>query len=155
MLKRALIPCFIVLSFFILSFSAHADYVSIYNLKHVPFQELYSPNNSTFWGSDQEYSRTYRVAVNSYSTFGTVDISRFPEEFKLFIPPGTVYISVAFITYNTQKYCIVARYKRPPVCEYCSHAWQGTYTGIPLDRADGGISLKAFESRDIYLNNID
>jgi|GEM_PF-6970327 len=156
MLKRSLIPCFIVLSFFILSFSAHADYVSIYNLKGVPFQELYSPNNSVCWGSDQEYSRDYRVAVNTYAQDGfPVDVSSFPDEFKLFIPPGTVDISVTFIAQNNQKYCIVARYKHPPVCEYCSHAWQGTYTGIPLDRADGGISLETFERRDIYLRNID
>ncbi len=80
------------------------------------------------------------------------DIDSFPEKFRLFIPPGTVYAGVTLYFPINGKEGIVDRYKKPPDCSYCQHGHPpDEYSKIPWETAP--IRLSDLTERDIYRPN--
>ncbi len=153
MLKKVIFYFFIFNLFF--SVVLYADsWVTIYQLKHSSFKDLYSPENEYFWGTDAKNSRYYEIIINAYSRPNfPADISSFPNQFKLFIPPGTTYVAVSIKTARDNKIGVVARYKQIPLCQYCSYIWhEDKYYDVPWDW-ETGINLDILNQRDVYLKN--
>jgi len=80
-------------------------------------------------------------------------VSSFPDTFRIFIPPGTVYGYVNIYMPIDGQEGVVVRYKQPPVGEFCQYAGQPSHYGdVPWD-VPNQVNLGTMEQRDVYLRN--
>ena len=107
--------------------------------------------NSTECGQDEVTLYFYVTALPRPGK--AADISAFPDGFRIFIPPGTVYaVANVFMPIDAVEGLIV-RYKQPPDGEYLKYAWNSThYNDVPWN-ADTFLTLNKTAQRDVYVPN--
>jgi len=65
-----------------------------------------------------------------------------PDDFRLFIPPGTVYVAMSIFVANQNRIGMALRYQRPPECASCR------YGDMPWDRVT--TRLNTMKDRDVF-----
>jgi len=97
--------------------------------------------------------KTISLGLGTLHQNGLDYVSSFPDTFRIFIPPGTIYGYVNIYMPIDGQEGIVVRYKRPPTGEYCQYAGQPAHYGdVPWD-VPNRVSLSTMEQRDVYLRN--
>lgn len=128
----------------------------------VGFRDLYDLNDpKILCGQDLPDVASCAIpAEKSISlTLGTLHqngldyVGSFPDMFRIFIPPGTVYGYVNIYMPIDGQEGIVVRYKQPPVGEYCRYSGQSShYEDVPWD-VPNRVNLETMTQRDVYLRN--
>lgn len=97
--------------------------------------------------------KTLSLSLGTLQQRGLKYVSSFPDAFRIFIPPGTIYGYVNIYMPIDAQEGIVVRYKSPPDGVYCQFAEQPShYDEVPWD-VPNRVSLATMEQRDVYLRN--
>lgn len=76
------------------------------------------------------------------------DLSAFPNSFRVFIPPGTIYAGItAYMPINAVE-GLVVRYMQPPDAAYVGYAFDAILWDASVD-----VNLSLLKHRDVYLKN--
>lgn len=97
--------------------------------------------------------KTLSLSLGTLRQTGLKYVSSFPDAFRIFIPPGTVYGYVNIYMPIDGQEGVVVRYQQPPDGVYCQFAGQPShYDEVPWD-IPNRVSLSTMEGRDVYLRN--
>ncbi len=102
---------------------------------------------------DAPAEKTISFSLGTLHQNGLDYVGSFPDTFRIFIPPGTIYGYVNIYMPIDGQEGIVVRYKQPPVGEYCRFSGQPShYEDVPWD-VPNRVNLDTMAQRDVYLRN--
>ena len=138
------------------------NYLYKYAIHYTGWKDLYNLNDpKILCGTDYENLSSCNATEATLTFYLTSlqrpesppDIDSFPEGFRLFIPPGTVYAGVTLYFPINAREGVVVRYKRPPDCSYCQYGGHpDEYDKVPWEN-DASTRLSDLAERDVYLPN--
>jgi hypothetical protein len=143
------------------SYPCGGDFSYKYTDKLAGFKDLYNLNDpKIFCGQDLLDSsgcapeeKSLSLSLGTLRQTGLDYVSSFPDAFRVFVPPGTVYGYVNIYMPIDAQEGIVVRYNQPPEGVYCQFAGQPShYDDVPWD-VPNRVNLGTMEQRDVYLRN--
>lgn len=92
--------------------------------------------------------KTLSFSIGTLVQPGLYHIDSFPDTFKFFVPPGTVYGYANIYMPSNAVEGFVVRYQRPP-------DYQGQYAGVSSWDIPSQVSLNTMKQRDVFIKNRD
>jgi len=97
-------------------------------------------------GSCAPDEKSLSLTLGTLHQGGLDYISAFPDGFRIFVPPGTVYGYVNIYMPIDGEEGVVVRYQQPP-------AFQGEYSNVSSWDVPNQVNLNTMKDRDVYLRN--
>jgi hypothetical protein len=127
----------------------------------IGFKDMYNPHDPrTTCGSATDVScvgSELTLSLNLTAMTSVVkaaDLAGFPDGFRFYLPPGTVYASATVYTPRDTKEGMVVRFGQPPTCEFCQYAWQAYYYDQVPWKPYTQVGLADLQKGDVYMSTL-
>lgn len=134
------------------------DYIYRHTETREGFRSLYDPTDSRIvCGTTASLACAEEemiLALNMTSKPSSIkpaDISAFPDSFRFYLPPGTVYAVATVYTPRDMKEGMVVRYQQQPDCEYSQYEWMSYYYDKVPWQSSSQVTLDTLKKGDVYL----